>query len=454
VVIVITAMCIVLIMVAVAFAVDISSQVNEKHRLHDSLDTAAHAGAFNLPDSITQARADALAFVEKNFPGAPTPTIDFWCIVGALPGPVVNPDHIPATCNPGSGPYTVAKYPGMACSTTICAIPCSGAAGTKCNTIRVADSKVVPYNFAPVVGINEGSTGTLVSAACRGGCGTLAPTPIDFAVVADRTGSMSGYYDELGAGMKGLLQALNPTYHSVALGTISMSSKTAPASCPTQANGSVVSGSGWSSTGTWMPVSFRTDYQSSAGVLNANSPLVKGVNCIAGGGSSGTGTWFAAPMKAAADELSTKGRSDARKVLIFETDGEPNEDSVSASPGGSTNGTTACNNAKTQATSAKSKGIIVVTIAFRLQNLRCNGGTTEFVTAALASMASPDPTTGVASDDDGCNGGTAATIAAENSDGDYFFCTSGTPSAADLEFIYKTVADQVNKGIRLLSIPS
>jgi hypothetical protein len=352
---------------------------------------------------------------------------------------------------------------GLRCNATICAIPCPGTTGTRCNTVRVTDQKNVPYAFAPVAGVNNGNTGTLTSVACRGACGTQAPAPIDFAVVADRTGSMSGYYDELGAGMQGLLRALNPTYHAVALGTISMSSKTAPSSCPTRANGSVQSGGHWVSTGTWMPVGFSTDYQmtppTDPPTLNTNSQLVKGVNCIAGGDSSSTGTWLAGPMMAAKDYLLTSGRATANKAMIFETDGEPNESNVSDAPFGSSNGNSACTNAQTQATNAKNAGILVVTIAFRLVGTRCDGstsGSSATVTSVLASMASPK-STGVPSADDGgglgagCN--TAAKVTGENSDGDYFFCTSGTPSAADLEFIYETAAIQLNTGIKLLALP-
>jgi hypothetical protein len=461
--IILLAVAMAMLMVFVALAVDISTLVNDKQNLHDALDTAAHAGAYKLPDDAAGARADALAFVQTNFPGAPTPTIDLWCVVGASPGPVVNTTHIPATCYPGPGPYDSATYSGLMCNDTICAIPCSGDPGTKCNTIRVGDQKDVPYSFAPVIGINQGSTGPLVSAACKGACGTQAPAPIDFAMVADRTGSMSGYYDELGAGMQELLKALDPAYHSVALGTISMSSTTAPSSCPTRANPSVQSGGHWVSSGTWMPVGFSSDYQvtpaTSPPTLNVNSALVKGVNCIAGGDSSGTGTWLAAPLKAAADYLVANGRATANKAMIFETDGEPNESNVTDVPYGSSNGNTACTNAQTQATNAKSAGILVVTIAFRLVGTRCDGstsGSSPTVTSVLASMASPEAP-GVPSADDGgglgagCN--TAAKVSAENTDGDYFFCTSGTPSATDLQAIYRTAAIQLNTGIKLLSLP-
>jgi hypothetical protein len=192
--------------------------------------------------------------------------------------------------------------------------------------------------------------------------------------------------------------------------------------------------------------------------LNTSSSLVKGVNCIAGGDSSGTGTWLAAPMKAAADYLIGSGRPAANKAMIFETDGEPNESNVTDVPYGSSNGNTACTNAQTQATNAKNAGILVVTIAFRLVGTRCDGsssGSSPTVTSVLASMASPKAP-GIPSVDDGgglgagCN--TAAKVSGENSDGDYFFCTSGTPSANDLRSIYETAAIALNTGIRLLRL--
>jgi hypothetical protein len=164
-------------------------------------------------------------------------------------------------------------------------------------------------------------------------------------------------------------------------------------------------------------------------------------------------------MMAAKDYLLTSGRATANKAMIFETDGEPNESNVSDAPFGSSNGNSACTNAQTQATNAKNAGILVVTIAFRLVGTRCDGstsGSSATVTSVLASMASPK-STGVPSADDGgglgagCN--TAAKVTGENSDGDYFFCTSGTPSAADLEFIYETAAIQLNTGIKLLALP-
>lgn len=460
---ILAAMVVILLIVFVALAVDISMLTNDKQELHDTLDTAAHAGAAKLPGDAAGARADALAFATKNFPEAPVPTVDLWCIVGALPGPAVNASHIPSTCYPGPGPYDSANYPGLQCNGEICAIPCTGDPGTACNTLRVAGQKDVPYSFAPAIGIDNGSTGTLVSAACRGTCGGPAMVPFDMVVVADRTGSMSGYYGALGSGIQALLRSLNPSVHSVALGTISMSSTTAPAACPSQANPTVVSGGTWDPAGTWVPVSFRTDYHATPATdpvtLNPASPLVMGVDCIAAGGSSGTGTWLAAAMRAASQELLTNGRPGVKKVIIFETDGEPNESDVGTAPYGSTNGDTACNNANTEATNAKGSGVLVVTVAFRLQGTRCDGGTvapSPTVTSTLAAMATAD-SDGVPSADDGGGAGadcdTAAKVNGENADGDFFFCTSSSPSPADMEFIYQQVAGQVDTSIKLIRLP-
>ena len=104
--IVIVATVTVLLLTFVAVAVDISMLVNDEQELHDTLDTAAHAGAFKLPDDPAGARADALAFVAKNFPSAPAPVVDTWCIVGAaLVRPSTRPPSPPhATRGPRPTP--------------------------------------------------------------------------------------------------------------------------------------------------------------------------------------------------------------------------------------------------------------------------------------------------------------------------------------------------------------
>ncbi len=354
---VIVALLAMVLLMFAAYAIDIGMQVNRKHLLNDTLDSAAQAGAFELPGSSVTAKAKALAFAVAHDPtatGTTTPNVDFWCVVASKLG---QPDttQIPSTCYPGTGAYTAnATYKAtglkVACGPVICAIPCveptpnNGTPKIACNTIRVFQGRVVPFGFAPAGGIQQGSTGNVVSVACKGPCGTVAPNPMDVAIVADRTGSMdSADLIAMRDGIRGMLQVMTPSQQYVALGTIGRTTvSTTPTSEP---GGACAPASSSATTGAWLPVPFSNNYLTGAAVNN-NSALAKGVNCLTN--TSSTGTSLAAPMKAAAryllgtfsgtpNNLGT-GTLVARtpaptKVLIFETDGEPNE---SADTGGST----------------------------------------------------------------------------------------------------------------------
>jgi hypothetical protein len=285
-------------------------------------------------------------------------------------------------------------------------------------------------------------------------------------VVGDRTGSMSGAARQaLEDAIVSLLEYLTPSQHHVALGTIGRSDPNT--SCPSRPSGS-------RNSGPWFPVGLSNDYDltdvtppSTPASLNmASSPLAKAAGCI-GDTSSSTGTYLASPMRAARELLTgtcpaslCRGglalRSGVKKGIIFMTDGEPNEET---DPDGSGNypwsddGATACNNAKAEAATAKSNGILVVTIAFDLGNVRCGGWSSEKVTETLAAMASPR-TNGTPSVDDGGGAGagcnSTAKVNGENADGDFFFCT---PTAAQLEPIFRTAASQIAGGVRLLKLP-
>ena len=440
-----------------ALAVDTADLVNDRQELHDTLDMAAQTGAGMLPANGAGARTAALANAANNDPEA-TPELDFFCVVGSRSSGgtyVVDTTHIPLSCNPGPAPYTSGTYPGLSCNASICAIPCVPEHGDLCNTLRARDDKVVPFVFGPVIGIDEGDTGTLTSVACKGACGSVPANPIDMVVVGDRTGSMGSAITNLEDAIKGLLEYLTPAQHRVALGTIGRSSSTAPASCLSQPSTS-------KSAGPWIPVGFNSTYDntdvqppSQPPVLSPTDPLARAAGCI-GDASSSTGTYLAAPMRAARELLTgaTARPAPVRKAIIFMTDGEPNEDT---NPGGgypySSNGTTACNNAVNEAATAKSAGILVVTIAFRLDNVRCNGSGSALVTERLATMASPRPD-GTASRDDGGGAGagcnTTAEVDGENADGDYFFCTP-TPSA--LAPIFQSAASSIVQSTRLIRLP-
>ena len=151
---VLVALLAVVLFVSAAIAVDITQKVLTRQTLHDTLDTAAHAGAYALPGDGVGAKAAALAMAKANDPSV-VPHVDLWCVVASTGAAMtVKSTQIPSTCNPGPAPYDVAHYPGLRCNTRLCSIPCVAEEGDTCNTVRAADSKVVPFDFAPVMGID------------------------------------------------------------------------------------------------------------------------------------------------------------------------------------------------------------------------------------------------------------------------------------------------------------
>lgn len=148
-----------------------------------------------------------------------------------------------------------------------------------------------------------------------------------------------------------------------------------------------------------------------------------------------------------------------KKVLILETDGQPGEkfNNVSADGTvtslsntydiGNTNLQTACNNFKQVADNAKAAGITIITIGFGAVNSGSCGSASSI--SVLASVASTkDSVTGHG--DVGSNGcSSAADVAAENSDSDYFFCAA---SGADLANVFTTAMGQLTGSTKFMSI--
>jgi hypothetical protein len=460
-----TAMLTVVILGSAALAIDITMLSNQRQELHDTVDASAHAGAFALPS--TTAAAKALAAAQANDPTV-TPDIDFYCIVGSHSG-VVDVTHIPGSCNPASQ-KSGSTYRGARCNSKICSIPCFPNLGDACNSIRVIDEKNVPYGPAQVFGLTQGSTGSVTSVACKGSCGTATPNPMDVAVVADRTGSMStGGLSGLITGIKGMLQVMTPSMHYVSLGTIGRSNTTTRA---TTSCNSTNKGLSWPSSsdtaGQWVPLSFYNDYLvTNTTTLNTSSNLVKAIDCLSN--KSSTGTELAAPLKFAARYL-LGGSYEANnvaalggaarpgvvtKAIIFETDGEPNEDNLGTDTSlatstdlGSSNGTTACNNLKSVAANAKAQNILVVTVAYDVSSVRCNGGSTEKVIDVLAQVASAKSPGVPSSANYDCS--TTSGQASENSDGDYLFCAA---DGTDMAGLFRTAFGQLASGVRFIKLP-
>lgn len=448
---------------AMALAIDFGHVIYERQHLSNALDAAALAGVTSLPDNPGKAESDALDFAKKNDAGT-VPTVKFWCVVGSTGATkTVASGQVPSICNPG----TVA---GAKCNETICAIPCVAVIGNTCNSMTVTGSKVVPFVFGPAIGINTWNSGSLSSDACRGSCGSQSqiPNPMNVAVVADRTGSMSDTdLSSLKSGIQSTLQTMTKSQQYVALGTIGRSSPT---------SGCITNDSSSDTSGPWLPVPFSNDYTTGAATppalpaLNNSSNLVKGLQCLA---SSGTGTTLASPMKFAARYLlgmdpnnlgSLPARTGTpRNAILLETDGEPNEANVTGSNShlpvntagdiGSSDGPTACNNLKTVATDAKARGILIVTVGYNLATKHCDGSdspgnTSLLVRDVLAAAASPkSPVT--PSTANSCS--TSTQITAENSDGDYFFCAG---SGTALGPIFVSAINAISASPHLIRIPN
>ncbi|TGN61647.1 hypothetical protein EXE59_23445 [Nocardioides eburneiflavus] len=101
-----------------ALAVDISSLAMERQRLHDHVDSAAHAGAFELPASGTSAKTWAVTMAKTQDAGM-TPDTELFCVVASTGASrQVASGQIPATCDPGT--YSSSQ---VRCNTKICSIP-------------------------------------------------------------------------------------------------------------------------------------------------------------------------------------------------------------------------------------------------------------------------------------------------------------------------------------------
>ena len=431
-----------------------------------------------------------------------------WCIVGSTGATKqVAPGYIPATCNPGtSGTYTNGVG-GVVCNTVLCAIPCPSS-GAICNTVKVDGQKNVPFYFAPAIGVNSGSTGALTAVSCRGSCGTLMPNAMDIAFVADRTTSLnSTVFSSMKQGIKDTLSSMTPEYQFVTLGTIHKSTSYNGCDTYLTANSSNTPANGAARVGSWTPLQFSNNYltgtlASTSRSLDTNSTLVKNVTCL-NQASQPWGTHLAAPLKAAARMLlgyqasNLSSLSAARQLIlpqgatvkqaiIMETDGVPEEsiafngyltgtnpplykdtntslgstnlnatdatDPVSGSPW---NGEIGCNNLKTVAAKAKAAGITVIMIGYGDANTaKCNknysNGTFSgsSVDDVLAAAASPAPNGSASTANNNCS--TVAGAAAENSDGDFYFCAA---TGAQLSGIFSTAVSQLSSTTKFVKMP-
>ena len=241
----------VLILAFAALVIDLGVLRNNRQILVNTFDSAALAGGSQLPvtGSAGAATLESVvnANIQANYPGLPTSsyTISYRCLIGVDPNtglPLISA-QIPAVCDPhnalGHAPL-VADFTGAGATRSSV---CNPKLGDICNVVVIMGSSITQYALAPVVGVNSGSSGVVVSAACKGACGANIDVPVDLVIILDRTGSMADGSNKSGAKIQSLqtaaetvLSVYNPAVQRVALaltgpGTVDSSGNATSGSC-------------------------------------------------------------------------------------------------------------------------------------------------------------------------------------------------------------------------------
>ena len=434
---VLSALLLVVLFGAVAFVIDLSRLWHERQVLQNAVDFGALAGAQELPAtdaaSGSIAAAEALRVTLHNAPwlSPAQVSISFRCVVGDRDGDGA-PDlsDVPTTCGPLTGTWPAGEWRTRrgrsihACEPTV---------GDRCNTISVRTSNAVDYIFAPVIGVDEGNTGGVTAASCRGSCGA-APAPLDVAIVFDRSRSMT---DSDMANAKNAALSLLDFYDSAAASrrprrfAVSQSVESLPRSHDAGLPQRHAIG-----LAAARPRQLTTTAPD--GSLNPASTLVQTIGCLERTPSgvtttpSGSGhTDLGDPLAAATSLLLTGGRPDVPDVMIYLSDGEANQPRFNQP----------CSYAITRATTAKASDVEIFTIAYGVAGARCGYDTAGsfrdvYASTFFAAMA----TDSIDDAPGGCG-------ASENADGDNYFCESGS---ADLEPVFRQVAEQALGHSRLI----
>ena len=181
------ALTIIVIFAAVAFVIDISRLYHARQVLQNAVDLGALAGAAELP-AADAAQGTAAETIARRVAIASAPqlagpamlNVSFRCIVGDRDqNGAPDAGEVPFICGPSAGSWAASSwtYKGSRASHV-----CNPFAGDKCNTIRLQTSETVEYFFAPVIGIDDGNTGSVSASSCKGACGA-ASSPIDAVMV-------------------------------------------------------------------------------------------------------------------------------------------------------------------------------------------------------------------------------------------------------------------------------
>ena len=397
--------------------------------LHNALDSGALAGVGLLKGDPVEAERIAREYVQLNSPdGLPDEDVEvsFRCLIGVENGTPRLTD-VPAACDPGQGvSWFIDEGTAFA--------PCVPSQGDVCNVIVLKGPAERDYLFAPALGVDDGSTGVQVAAACKGLCGERPEVPIDLVMIVDRTGSMSNV-DRQNAedAAQTVRTTLDQQVQWLAFGLLHKSQTVN--GCVSTANNSA----GWTADPanttdrrSWIPVGLTGQGAgSNVDYASGTSPMARAIDCF--NQSSGQGTDLADPIRVATYELRNYGRQGAIKAILMMSDGQPNTSTGSR--------TDFCREAVEVAAAAKAQGIEVYTVGFGVDDVSCEDpvGTPWYrgqTTTMLAAMATD-------SVDDGCTD-------AENDDGDHYYCL---PRSGDLSDVFKKAVIQLTSHSRLVKLP-
>ncbi len=281
-IIVLFALVLVVILAFTALVIDIGLLRNNRQTLANALDAGALAGGTLLPVDGTQAGATAAIDarikqqINATYPGlsASNYVIKYRCLIGvdSAGQPYISRD-IPAVCDPR---HALGHYPPVAADfigagSTRSSI-CRPDLGDRCNLVEIDGSITDNFTFGRVVGVNQGSTGVVVSAACNGPCGQPPFAPLDVVVIIDRTGSMAGDEANLRGAARTVLTSYDPSIQHVALGMLGPSSLNSTCSgTPTGVHGLPLS---WLPQPQVQPPNFQQDTSNANANAGATSLVI------------------------------------------------------------------------------------------------------------------------------------------------------------------------------------